>query len=42
MGTATEATDLTKSERIKQVAEKLKLSKATFVDVLFLIVLQNH
>jgi hypothetical protein len=42
MGITTEATNLTKSERITQVAEKPKLAKATFVDVLFLIVRQNN
>ena len=34
MGIATEATNLTKSERITQVAEKPKLLKVTFVDFL--------
>ena len=42
MGITTEATNLTKSERITQVAEKPKLAKATFVDVLFLIVRKNN
>ena len=42
MGITTEATNLTKSERITQVAEKPKLAKATFVDVLFPIVRKNN